>query len=129
MNHCRQCKAEYPDQFLTRTAVSKKKPHLIYYICRSCNALLVRRYRATKNGLEKTRKANYASFARNKERVAARAKVRQALKTKKITKPTNCQHEGCNNQRIEAHHPDYSKPLDVVWLCRTHHANVHQSVG
>ena len=24
-----------------------------------------------------------------------------------------------------AHHPDYSEPLAVIWLCRTHHARVH----
>ncbi len=24
-----------------------------------------------------------------------------------------------------AHHPDYSKPLEVVWLCRQHHADLH----
>lgn len=26
----------------------------------------------------------------------------------------------------EAHHPDYSRPLDVVWLCKEHHREVHK---
>ena len=26
---------------------------------------------------------------------------------------------------VEAHHTDYSKPLDVVWLCHSHHKQVH----
>lgn len=30
----------------------------------------------------------------------------------------------CGNV-AEAHHPDYSKPLDVVWLCRSHHRQTH----
>lgn len=24
-----------------------------------------------------------------------------------------------------AHHPDYDRPLDVVWLCQIHHKEVH----
>jgi len=27
--------------------------------------------------------------------------------------------------KAEAHHPDYSSPLDVVWLCRAHHMQAH----
>lgn len=26
---------------------------------------------------------------------------------------------------MEAHHPDYAKPLRVIWLCKVHHENVH----
>lgn len=28
----------------------------------------------------------------------------------------------------EAHHPDYDRPLDVVWLCRPHHKQAHALV-
>jgi hypothetical protein len=31
----------------------------------------------------------------------------------------------CGNQRAQGHHEDYSKPLDVVWLCTRHHADRH----
>lgn len=27
----------------------------------------------------------------------------------------------CGEESVEAHHEDYSKPLEVVWLCRRHH--------
>ena len=30
-------------------------------------------------------------------------------------------------QRAEAHHDDYSKPLQVRWLCRGHHKAAHQN--
>jgi len=29
--------------------------------------------------------------------------------------------EICGNPKVEAHHEDYSKPLEVVWLCKPHH--------
>jgi len=29
------------------------------------------------------------------------------------------------NQRIHAHHGDYTKPLDVQWLCVAHHRELH----
>jgi hypothetical protein len=40
----------------------------------------------------------------------------------KLTRPDAC--EGCatTKRRIEKHHPDYSKPLLVVWLCKPCHA-------
>lgn len=28
-------------------------------------------------------------------------------------------------EKAEAHHDDYSKPLDVRWLCRIHHCALH----
>ena len=31
----------------------------------------------------------------------------------------------CKNKKVEAHHEDYSKPLDVMWLCRKHHTEIH----
>ncbi len=30
---------------------------------------------------------------------------------------------------VHAHHEDYDKPLEVVWLCRTHHAERHREIN
>ena len=35
--------------------------------------------------------------------------------------------EVCGADRVDAHHDDYSKPLDVRWLCRGHHLKLHRS--
>lgn len=49
--------------------------------------------------------------------------VHAAIKQGKMTKMP-C--EVCGEVKSEAHHPDYSKPLEVMWLCRKHHATLHR---
>lgn len=34
----------------------------------------------------------------------------------------------CGSLDVEGHHPDYSQPLSVVWLCKEHHQELHTSV-
>ncbi len=33
--------------------------------------------------------------------------------------------EVCGNEKAQAHHPDYRKPIDVKWLCFKHHREEH----
>ena len=32
----------------------------------------------------------------------------------------------CDSTKTEAHHEDYSKPFDIVWLCKKHHGLIHR---
>lgn len=34
--------------------------------------------------------------------------------------------EICGEERTDAHHDDYDKPLDVRWLCARHHRRAHR---
>lgn len=31
----------------------------------------------------------------------------------------------CGSVKAEAHHSDYDRPFDVLWLCRKHHIGLH----
>lgn len=33
--------------------------------------------------------------------------------------------EVCGAEKVDGHHPDYNRPLDVRWLCRRHHSQLH----
>lgn len=62
------------------------------------------------------------SKLKNPDRVAARSKVAYAVRTGRLTRQP-C--EICGNSRSHGHHEDYSKPLEVKWLCATHHGLHH----
>ncbi len=34
--------------------------------------------------------------------------------------------EICGSKDVQAHHENYEKPLDVMWLCVDHHAELHR---
>ena len=36
--------------------------------------------------------------------------------------------EVCGEIKVDAHHDDYERPLDVRWLCRTHHSEHHKNL-
>lgn len=37
--------------------------------------------------------------------------------------------EVCGDKNSQAHHDDYSRPLDVRWLCESHHKEWHKLNG
>ena len=59
---------------------------------------------------------------RNPEKYAAHIAVGNAVRDGRIKK------SGCEvcGAKAHAHHEDYSKPLEVKWLCATHHAELHR---
>lgn len=52
----------------------------------------------------------------------ARLVVKRALARKMIQKMP-CVF--CGSKDSQAHHSDYSKPLDIVWVCKKHHNKIH----
>lgn len=65
---------------------------------------------------------------RNPEKVRARKLVHRAIERGTMQKPHGCSLCGKEppERLLQAHHPDYSKPLDVEWLCPRCHGLVHR---
>ena len=74
------------------------------------------------------RRAKYNAYKRqyDKEHNYANTKLNQAIRRGKMTRPLIC--EACGYMgSLHAHHEDYEKPYDVMWLCPECHRSLHQS--
>jgi ribosomal protein S27AE len=67
-------------------------------------------------------KRRYNVQERGTQKRLARIALGNAVQQGKI-KRQPC--EKCGVERAQAHHDDYSKPLEVRWLCPKHHAEEH----
>ena len=64
--------------------------------------------------------------AKNPLRAKARRKVRYEIEMGRMVRPERC--EDCSKRRrVVGHHDDYSKPLDVRWLCYPCHELFHSA--
>lgn len=102
MYKCSRCQRMFTREALViyKNGVVNGKRYT-YYACRPC----------------KNESVHYAHPGRSR----AREKVRRAIRANKLRRRTTCQVRGCV-LKPEAHHPDHSRPLAILWLCRTHHA-------
>lgn len=64
-------------------------------------------------------------YKKNPLKNKARYNIYNAIVAGKIFKKP-CQI--CGELKVEAHHSDYSKPLDVIWLCKNHHLELHRNI-
>ena len=69
---------------------------------------------------------------RHPEKTRAKHRVLTALRNGTLVRPTHCPRCGREDPRrcdgrsgIHAHHHDYTKPLEVEWLCRICHQDEH----
>ena len=107
--------------------------------CKSCNKVYRKdnadtssaynkAYRSTSRGrsIQYAGTLRYHSNPDNAGKLYARSEVRKAVLRGDLSKGV-CHY--CGNPNVEAHHPDYTKPLSVIWLCKHHHEEVHHAAS
>jgi len=65
--------------------------------------------------------------ARNPHKKKASTSVNNAVRDGRLSRPDHCERCG-GSGKIEGHHPDYSKPLEVMWLCDPCHKQEHKNL-
>ena len=70
-----------------------------------------------------------AYLERNEEKRKAHIKVGNALRSGRLTKPACCQRCNIQTTKLDGHHEDYSKPLEVMWLCEPCHGQRHREIN
>ena len=81
-------------------------------------------YRQTDAGKKTARRRALKFIQNNPEKRKAHIIVGNALRNGRLNRKP-C--EVCGATRVHGHHHDYSKPLDVRWLCPIHHKEYHHA--
>ena len=127
MKRCSKCQLMKPaDCFYKHSGIKEGlRPD-----CKDCGRPSVERrseknkkYASTDYGKAKRVELARKHRLRNPVKDAARRAVSRAIRAGGIVSQS-C--ESCGDEKAHAHHDDYSKPLDVRWLCRAHHAEWHK---
>src|SRR3990167_4269956 len=133
MKQCRKCLVS---KFLQEFYMHKQMGDGHLNICKECVKERVRNFGRSPAGREydrerfkkKKRKKWIIRYqrirrAREHEKFLARGRLSRAVKIGKIIRKV-CQK--CGDPKVQGHHPDYSKPLEVIWLCGVHHRELHK---
>ena len=122
---CSSCFEEKPiTEFYKSTLI---KDGLLGY-CRVCHGQKIKNKRESKKLLSFDEVAPHKKFwlAENRLKRKAHQAVAYAVQTGKLIRQP-CERCG-TTQNVVAHHEDYNKPLDVLWLCKYHHKERHMEI-
>lgn len=111
--NCNKCKNSFPTSNFYRDR-SRKRGFML--MCKECDGI-------------RQKKRDWSnrdwSYRKDFEHIKSRATLRDAIRRGKVNKYPCVE---CGEKKSQGHHPDYSKPLEVVWLCQTHHTKLHKKL-
>lgn len=131
---CSHCRERKPMANFNKNRSEKDGYH---HDCKQCVKMCNRRYyeknrekllkqnkaySKTEKGKLSESKGTKKFRENNPEKKKAKEMARYATITGKLKKQP-C--EICGDPKVQRHHEDYSKPLEVRWLCAKHHAEIH----
>lgn len=117
MKKCGKCKQE---KLLSGFSKNRSRGDGLQYWCKDCH---VERY-LNPVAREAQRKAAEDYYRKHPEKAKARYAVKYAIKTGKLVRSIFCEECGLPAE-TEGHHPDYTKPLVVDWLCLECHKELN----
>lgn len=130
---CGQTKPETEFNWKNREAGERQS------VCRACFSAYNReRYQrtkeATKARVSEYKKSNpdkvfetrLKTYQRKPSKSSLYKLVHAALSAGVVARPSKCQICGSDKDRIEAHHEDYSRPLEIIWCCPICHDKLDQ---
>lgn len=138
MRICWKCKKEKEDSLFK---TNKTRSSQIETFCKECDNEKSREYYLRNkerinlrhqryNALHLTKEYHYKQYLKLKDKAPEKYKARYTLKNAVYSgkvKKENC--KICGSEKSQAHHPDYSKPLEVIWLCVKHHREEHYKLN
>jgi hypothetical protein len=122
LKFCPHCGEDKSENLFYRSAAS---PDGLQGWCKACQSA---RYMNDERHRERT-KAYVREYDNNREplKAAARRAIALEILSGRMERGP-CEVCGTTAGRIDGHHDDYTKPLEVRWLCRMHHRQHHARV-
>ena len=124
MKKCATCQCLKPTTAFWR----RGRKDLLQSSCKDCQRIKEKERRQAYP--ERYREKHRRFYANHAEAIKAKRKDYHydnplAYQARMATKTLERQLCNICGKKADAHHEDYSKPLDVMWLCRQHHIQRH----
>lgn len=135
---CWKCKLERPIECFAK---DKSRKDGLNSRCRSCQKGQWERFydenkgtlsskrkpaKKTEKWRAKMRRAARRRYEKFPKQIKAKRSVQTAIENGTLVRGECEWSSGECNGRIEGHHCDYNKPLEVMWLCIFHHKKWHK---